>query len=438
MSHHLVRQPRSSTAVPRLLRGAVLGTVTLALSLAAQGQDPWQTVDAYQYVEGSRSLVGDIGTDAFGRVYAVGSGALDPNDTERVGLIQRSTDAGDSWATLAALVDPDLPVTHHRAFAADALGRLFVGGNARSADGSVIGWLVRESLDGGVTWTEADERFPFQAAHGSTYAGCADLKVHPWGDVYASGSSRNIGWVVRKRAQGQSAFTTLSFPAIAPNNQSAWSLAFDPDGSSGGYGSVLVVGDPNDRWTVARSGDRGATWSIVDTLSGRDWGWSAAMGVLVTRPNAAGKRCLVVCGPAYNAKSKTFNWVVRFSADGGKSWTLSENFASATARAWNIGGITEDAAGNIYVSGTWQDSAGRQHLMVRRSGPPTTQRVKQGRNWVEVTSLSWSTSDLFQWEGRNTGAGDITADALGNVFVLGRGLDAQGKEVWLVRKLAGL
>lgn len=41
MSHHLIFQPRSSTAVPRLLRGAVLGAVTLALSLAAQGKYVW-------------------------------------------------------------------------------------------------------------------------------------------------------------------------------------------------------------------------------------------------------------------------------------------------------------------------------------------------------------------------------------------------------------
>ena len=316
MSHHLL-QLRSSSIFRRLT--CFVGAVTLALSLPAQ---TWQTVDSFQYVEGSRSLVGDIGIDASGRVYAVGSGALDPNDTQRVGMVALSTDAGDTWTTLAALTDPVLPVTHHRAFAADAYGRLFVGGNARSADGSVIGWVVRESVDGGVTWTEADERFPFQAAYGSTYAGCADVKVHPWGDVYASGSSRNIGWVVRKRTQGQTVFHTLSFPAIAPNHQSAWGIEFDPDGSSGGYGSVIVVGDPNDRWTVARSGDRGATWSIVDTLSGRDWGWSAAMGVLVTRPNAAGKRCVVVCGPAYNAKLKTYNWVVRLSADGGKTWKI--------------------------------------------------------------------------------------------------------------------
>jgi hypothetical protein len=62
----------------------------------------------------------------------------------------------------------------------------------------------------------------------------------------------------------------------------------------------------------------------------------------------------------------------------------------------------------------------------------------QNRPGSPATSFTWSTIDLFQLApGQPARANDIAADARGNVFVNGRGADANGVDHGLVRKRSG-
>jgi hypothetical protein len=394
-----------------------LAAALLAVAALTTHAQTWQTVDDFQQVAGLGAVSGDIGTDPAGNIYAVGSGITTADGSGRVAVINMSADHGATWTTLPEFAEPGWSWAHYRAFTSDASGRLYVGGNGRMADWPAqqpLSCIIRESVDGGATWTATD----------NSEFGCADLKVNPaTGDVYASGSSAaTLGWIVRKRAPGDSQFTTVDLPF--PSG-SGWAIGFHPTRG------VLVVGDPYSVWTVRRSASGNAgTWATVDSFySSTEWTSGHATYVVV-----ANSGTIYVAGWAYSTRTQKNQWIVRTSADGGTTWTISDNFnyGGATLAVW---GMTQDAAGNLFVCGQAANSAGSLYWLVRK-GTPGTKLVKQGGKWVRVPTMTWTTSDVFQLaSGKEAVAFGITGDALGNVFVSGRAADATGVDHWIVRKL---
>ncbi|MCL4177352.1 MAG: hypothetical protein KJ072_06360 [Verrucomicrobia bacterium] len=200
------------------------------------------------------------------------------------------------------------------------------------------------------------------------------MKVDPvTGDVYASGSSLAYGPVIRKRSAGAAEFATV-YASGANDGGSGWSIGFHPDG----------------RVHVA--------------------GW------------------------AYSTRTQRRHWIVRSSHDGGVTWTISDDF-NLGGFTLEVSGMALDPAGNIHVCGQVEDEAGQLFWIVRQ-GTPQIFWNEQAGAWA--TSLTWSTIDLFQVApGQPARANDIAADARGNVFVNGRGADADGVDHWLVRKWSG-
>ena len=398
------------------LHSTLTAAALLAAATLTANAQTWQTVGDFQYNPSYYAAGSDIGTDPSGQIlYSVGGLALDANDTTRLALVNVSYDQGTSWTPLEQAPDPGWTWGHYRAVAS-AGNRLFIGGNGNYADGS-FGWLIRESVDGGTNWASTD-------AVADT--GCSDIAIHPLtGDVYAGGSGTTLGRVIRKRPAGASQFTTVY--STGPSDIGiVWSIAFHPNGSVIAAGNKVDATTRAASWVVQRSatGDAG-TWQIVDTFSTGEWTGYSAGGCLVTTAGT-----IYVSGSAYNSRKHKGFWVVRTSADGGNTWTLSDNF--------NLGGsqvqvfeITQDANGNFYVCGQASDNSG-VHWIVRK-GAWTTTTVK-GKT---VTSLAWSTSDAYQLApGKAALPLGITVDASGNVFACGRAQDAAGIEHWIVRRLA--
>jgi hypothetical protein len=199
-------------------------------------------------------------------------------------------------------------------------------------------------------------------------------------------------------------------------------MAYHPD-----YG-VFAVGDVNGIWTVRRSpnGENG-TWTTLDSFyTQRGWTSGSAKCILATPSK------IHVVGSAYKYRSGS-HWIVRSSADGGQTWAITDDYAPtmpAEAR-----GVVQDGSGNLVVCGYVIGSAGGYQWTVRK-GTPGTKLVKQGKQWVQVETITWTTIDSYQLApGKSALPDGITIDAYGNIFVGGYATDTNGVNHWIVRKL---
>ena len=265
-----------------------------------------QTVDNFQSTAVSRAYGSDITTDpSTGFLYAVGGGDTDASGNYRLALVNISGDQGANWTTLTQAHEPGWTWGHYRAVATDG-SRLFVGGNGRYTDSTGelgISWLIRESTDGGASWVTADN-----LANSVDTSGCSDIAIHPNGDVYAGGSSTALGRFVRRRAAGDSEFTTV-FSTGPSDYGSAWAIGFHPT-----TGAIVVAGDTvnpstrESRWIVLGS-DTGnpGSWKTNDTFRTGEWTGIWAGGVLVTSDTT------YVSGWAYSSTTRKNQWIVRAS-----------------------------------------------------------------------------------------------------------------------------
>jgi hypothetical protein len=143
---------------------------------------------------------------------------------------------------------------------------------------------------------------------------------------------------------------------------------------------------------------------------------------------------IFVAGRAYNFTTGKQHWVVRSSADGGATWAIADNVTSTAGPFAEALGIVSDAAGRIYVCGR-ADGGDGHHWIVRR-GQQVQNTSRQKGKTVTTLVWEWSTIDDYQVAvGKGSRANAIAADALGNIYVSGNGLDANGVEYFIVRKL---
>ena len=392
-----------------LLAGATLFTPAHA----------WQTVYG-PLTGGLTGVSGHLGTDAAGNVYAAGR-YLAP-DGSSIAIVLGSGDQGNTWALVDEYAEAGRSYAHNRAFAADQVnGNLFAGGNVNNLlpNGTYeydTLWFIREWDPQTGTWFTAEDSSNLINDVGE--ASCADLLVTPAGDVFATGGGQQLGWLVRKRAAGASMFTTVDVDYSGKSSGAGWGMAFHPTRG------LFVVGEVNGRWTVRRSasGDWG-TWTTVDSISG------GARSAVVTASGA-----IHVAGWITNRGKR--HWVVRTSTDGGITWKTTDDVKPAGDLAEPTG-MSEDGAGNILVCGWARDASGKARWLVRQ-GTVVTNLVKKGKNWVEETSLNWTT--IEDYSGAADGliqarANSIAADPTGNIYVSGVGGDALNNAFFIVRRL---
>jgi hypothetical protein len=410
---------------PRNPLAAPIAVALLAAATLATHAQTWVSVldPTHGGIAGSS---GDIGTDAAGNVYAVGSTTQTTDGTMRA-VVLGSGDHGTTWSVLDQYAEPGLNYAHNRAFAADALtGSLFAGGNLNNLlrNGTYefnTLWFIREWNPATGVWTPVDDAADL--ANDLGQASCADLLVTPSGDVYATGGG-DLGLVVRKRPAGATTFTSVHADYSGQSTGAGWDLGFHPS-----HG-MFVAGEVNGLWTVRRSstGDVG-TWATVDSfVTRREWTSGRALCILATPSK------IHVAGSAYNASTRKTHWIIRTSADGGLTWSITDNYAPTGAAETR--GIVQDASDNLVVCGSVTDSTGALHWIVRK-GTPGTKLVKQGKQWVQVETMTWTTSDTFQLvPGKPALPNGITKDSQGNIFVGGRAQDVNGVNHWIVRRLS--
>jgi hypothetical protein len=262
-------------------------------------------------------------------------------------------------------------------------------------------------------------------------------------DYWSGGNgSKNFGMVVAPSGTIYSAGTSY-FPAYAPG---AW------------HGIVLASADAGGNWTTV----------LDDAPPGYSVGFS---GGIVS--DSAGN--LYVAGVSFDSTGEgTDHWTVLRTTDGGDTWTTVDDFdTGGYSGADPTTGITVDSDGDVYVAGTsfvagkltWtiRKGAGGTSFstvdLVTGSSPtamfahPTAGIFAAGAKTVVIKGktsnvwlvrrstnggASWSEVDAFQLAaGHSAHANGIGADALGNLYVVGRGTTtSQGNNIyhWVVRK----
>jgi hypothetical protein len=412
MKHH---KPLLAKLAATLLAGA-------ALNLQAQS---W--VNIYDPAHGGLAgSCAEITTDAAGNLYAAGSTKQTTDGSMRA-IVQGSGDHGATWTVLDQFAEVDRNYAHNRAVATDGnTGSILAGGNLNNLlpNGTYefdTLWFIREWNPLTQVWSTVDHYS--NLANDIGQASCADILVTPSGDAYATGGGQ-LGLVVRKRLAGASAFTTVHMDYSGRSSGAGWDLAWHPT-----FG-VFVAAEVNGIWTVRRSlsGNPG-TWSTLDSFYvTRQWTGGYPKYILTTPSK------IHVGGCAYNASTRKYHWMVRSSADGGATWSITDNVAPSGSLA-EARGIVEDSSGNLVVCGIANSAAGDSHWIVRK-GTKGTKLVKQGKKWVQVETITWSTTDDYQMvSGKSAKANCITVDSNGAILVGGNATDATDVYHWIVRKL---
>lgn len=383
--------------------GCVAGLLW-ATNLHAQTLDPWQTIDA---CPGYTSLATAVAGDEAGNIYAAGMWFQNVNDV-RHGWIRKSSDGGRSWATVEDLVYPGSVGSVFQDITADGAGNLYAIAWATIRSGPAH-WVVTRSTDGGATWSIVDDLL------GTPFAVAADAA----GNINVIGGAGGHS-ILRRSSDGGSSWMTLSeftyrggsaqanavvstaaglfVAGLASNPQTggsghwlvwrsedagvSWTLADDYQYRAG-YASTaksLVMDDRGNLyvtglgympvkkinrvcWVTRRSTDGGASWATVDAfqyISGKD-----------SQPYKIGTGAdgtVYMVGQGGDSTLSGTRWLVRKSADAGRTWTLSDSFQLTRGRESGAKGLAQDSLGNLYTVGFGYNAAG-DNWLVRKFAP---------------------------------------------------------------------
>ena len=278
------------------------------------------------------------------------------------------------------------------------------------------------------------------------------------------------------RAQGWS--TVDDFPYLEQGAYNA-GLTLAPNGNlfGAGFGDYSL----GYRGLVRASADGGNTWSLLDDFLYPGLNYTVFAGMV---SDSAGN--MYVAGTAYDdgsADGGPFHWIVRRSTDGGATWSIVDDFVPG-GQFTQPNGITVDAAGNVYVTGDADYNTGNNYWTVRKgvggvnfttvdsvrgygfyntawavfvhptagifaAGEAPVVVNKFGGTALEWTvrrstngGAAWATVDTFVLPATGSSiyraeARGIGADALGNLYVVGRAAaqyKGSGYFHWVVRK----
>ena len=208
--------PRGITAVASgptsgvYIAGADSATNSWIVRKSGDGGATWSTVDSFQNGAYAASALG-IGHDIAGNVFAVGSGG---SSNGNQWLVRESSDGGASWST----IDDFQMVAGHASTAvavgADLAGNVYVVGNGMDAT-NVNHMVIRTNAGG--SWATVDD---YQLVAGKlATAGRAGFTVDPSGNLYAAGQAQDSAGsyhlIVRSAAGPTGTINASATPAPA-------------------------------------------------------------------------------------------------------------------------------------------------------------------------------------------------------------------------------
>lgn len=272
----------------------------------------------------------------------------------------RSTDRGQTWTAVDALIPPingsDYGYTYAHGVATDNVGNVYTCGY-RYDDNVNDQWVVRRSLDDGLTWATSDHIGDI-----STAADCFDVTVDSAGNVYAVGSIGSDGFVVRMSSDHGASWNTI-YTAASPGGAR---IAFGPDGQ------LWVAAIDGGNLNIIKGSYSGGVWSFsaassIPTLSYQYDEWGSGYGnanfVFVSSTNA------------YFSGRLGNQMRVLQTTDGGATWT--EDYASGASSYGQ--GIVKAQDGSLLAYGT---------IYQTRNYPLVMKKDFGGSTWNSVFDLT--------------------------------------------------
>jgi hypothetical protein len=349
--------------------------------------------------------------DSLGNIYAAGS-ASDASSVYHW-IMRKSTDSGATWSTVSDYNQATGEIASVSALSVDSLGNIYAAGLAYDASG-VVNWIVRNSTDGGDTWTTISD-YNLVAGKNAT---ASALSVDSSGNIYAAGYASDASnvdhWIVRKSTDGGATWTTVSdYNLVAGRSAYADALSVDSLGNiyAAGYASEASFAY---HWIVRKSTDSGATWTTVS-----DYNLVAGKNAVATALTVDGSGNIYAAGYASDAFFAC-HWIMRKSTDSGATWTTVSDYNLVAGQDAIANALTVDSSGSIYAAGNAYDASSVNHWIVRKS-------TDSGATWTTI-------SDYNLVAGKNAAAYAITVDNSGNIYATGYAIDASSVSHWIVRK----
>jgi BNR repeat-like domain len=366
-----------------------------ALLIHTATAQTWQTVDTFQYVAGRIAQPGAAAADSQGNIYVAGyaADAAQPYYS-RHGITRRSTDQGQTWATVDDLTDPVTRNVIYTGVGVDTAQNVYVLG-VDNPGASTARAMIRRSSDSGSTWSTVVNMTlsGVQTSYGSPH-----VAVDASGRVYAAFNCTSTGTTVFESGDGGQTWSVVNVCCnfLEPG------LVSTPSG-------IFLSQYSATMWDqMFRSVNGGATWTVVDRY--------APAGMAAYYGNAGGictdlQGNIWLSGSALitskSNRSGTWYWLLRKSTNGGATWKTTMLFPKSQSFSLPM---ACDASGYLYIGGQAPYPDGTTHGVVYRS-------ADDGVTWNLVDDQLSGYPHAF------------ACDPAGNVYVTGRtGLD------WVVRK----
>lgn len=327
----------------------------------------WSTVeDLVCAFPGAATFV-SLGADAAGHIYAAGSVTDEQSRTRWI--VKKSDEHGGAWSTVDDFVWPASPTTGAEGFATDTAGNLYVVGSADEplSNGKTdcrAHWLVRQSRDGGRTWSTVDDY-----THGFSARATAIVSTGNRLLVAGSGSNgkSNEHWLVREATADESGglrWRTVDEFQLEEQphgfSSRALGLGVDSHGSvyAVGRSDAMADGAVSKHWIVRRASHGRGDWVMVDKFQLNAGYFASASGIAADDQGG-----VYVIGYA-KEKDAGVHWIVRKSATGDAgSWLVSDDFQGLLpAPAVKLPEAVTQAADGSLTSRPYEFASGREIL----------------------------------------------------------------------------
>lgn len=361
-------------------------------------------VDNFSLKPSNASVAYSSLTDKDGSFFVAGSAHSNSDITHWV--VRKSIDGGLTWKTVDDYQYQPEAVAYsdiNPVLGQDAAGNLYAAGFSFDTLGNAH-WIVRKSSDTGLTWNTVDD-FNSSGATSIATGFTSDINGNIYSVGYGSTKAEGYHWYVRKSDNAGLTWSIVDSFQL-PSSIAAEATAITCDTS----GNLYASGSANNNWVVRKSSDAGITWNTVDSFHNE--GNLAESHQII----ADSKNYLYSVGTAYSTYPAGSSWMVRQSIDNGLTWKTVDDFQLLPSQLAQAQSITLDANGNIYVLGSVMD--------------------KDGLHWITRTSMddgvTWTTIDKFQLKGSKEAQGNtIWTDANGDIFTAG-----MADHRWIVRKIS--
>lgn len=289
-----------------------------------------------------------------------------------------------------------------------ATGPLFALGKRALAAIDTYQPVLLKSVDRGQTWNVEDtEAFgSFQRIAHSTNTNT----------LIAGGTMESSSWLLRRKASiGSWSIPGGAYPTSPLASQvTTQEILTTDNGDFFALGTIKLTANNKQAWAILKSTDDGVSWSeVLPSYSYTANQDSRINASLFTKE--AGADILYVVGYG-GITGSNGHWLVR--RWDGTTWTDSDTWLGESGRSFEAMDITIDADKTLWVVGTYIDSGGISHGVLRKK--------PIGGNWVQVTDYQMTSA-------RPSAFHTVIVDSRQNIVVGGYGADENWRQLGIVR-----